>query len=184
RPGPTGNWYGLAWLATLPTGAALAMEVRTGDTPAPDITWSGYTTVSSPGDPVNRASKYIQYRATLSTTSPDVTPELRSVTVNHVVGSPNTPPVAVNDGATTAEDTAYTFPASGAGSLVANDTDADTPGQLPAVAVTAPTNGTAVLNVNGTVTYTPSSNFFGTDGFTYTVSDGALTAVGNVTMSV
>src|SRR5439155_15638964 len=57
-------------------------------------------------------------------------------------------------------------------------------GQLTVVAVTAPTNGTAVLNVNGTVTYTPSSNFFGTDGFTYTVSDGALTAVGNVTMSV
>ncbi|MCA7015412.1 Ig-like domain-containing protein, partial [Dickeya dadantii] len=33
-------------------------------------------------------------------------------------------------------------------------------------------NGTVVINADGTLTYTPNSNFNGTDTVTYTVSDG------------
>ncbi len=33
-------------------------------------------------------------------------------------------------------------------------------------------NGTAVLNSDGTVTFTPAANFYGTAGFNYTLSDG------------
>ncbi len=41
--------------------------------------------------------------------------------------------------------------------------------------VTGPTNGTLVLNADGSFTYTPNANYNGTDSFTYTASDGTLT---------
>ncbi|WP_299157105.1 Ig-like domain-containing protein, partial [uncultured Christiangramia sp.] len=37
---------------------------------------------------------------------------------------------------------------------------------------TQPGNGSAVINNDGTVTYSPNENFNGTDTFTYTISDG------------
>jgi uncharacterized repeat protein (TIGR01451 family) len=51
--------------------------------------------------------------------------------------------------------------------------------------VTAPRNGTATVNADGTVTYTPATNFSGSDGFTYricgvvnpTVCDDAVVSV-------
>src|SRR6185295_1853340 len=80
------------------------------------------------------------------------------------------------------QDTSYTFPA---GSLTANDTDADTPhAQLRIVAVSPPAHGVATLNRNGSVTYAPASTFSGNDSFTYTVSDGLLTATASVSMEV
>ena len=66
---------------------------------------------------------------------------------------------------TTAEDTAAII------AVLANDTDADGD-SLSITAVSAPTNGTAVANANGTITYTPAANYNGADSFTYTVSDG------------
>ena len=38
--------------------------------------------------------------------------------------------------------------------------------------ITAPTNGSVVVNSNGTFTYTPTANFNGSDSFTYTIDDG------------
>src|SRR6185436_19090256 len=70
-------------------------------------------------------------------------------------------------------------------SLKANDTDADTPhAQLRVVAVTAPAHGVAILGTDGSVTYTPALNFTGNDSFTYTISDGLLTATATVAMTV
>jgi hypothetical protein len=46
------------------------------------------------------------------------------------------------------------------------------------------TNGTAVHNANGSITFTPAANFNGTAGFDYTVSDGTLTDIGHVTVNV
>src|SRR5207237_8563533 len=36
----------------------------------------------------------------------------------------------------------------------------------------APLHGAAVVNANGTITYTPAANYNGTDTFTYTIADG------------
>ena len=55
---------------------------------------------------------------------------------------------------------------------------------LTVTAVTQGANGSAVLNADKTVTYTPGWNFFGTDSFTYTISDGTLTATATVSISV
>lgn len=89
----------------------------------------------------------------------------------------NQRPTAVVDSTTTSEDVDVDI------DVLANDTDADIntgtggnpyPGdRLTVTDYTQPTNGSVVLNPDGTFTYTPDDNFNGTDSFTYTVSDEA-----------
>jgi hypothetical protein len=83
-----------------------------------------------------------------------------------------TPPVAIADTAKTTPGTAVTIP------VLANDTIA-APGVInratvqivPATAPNPATVGTAVANLDGTVTFTPAAAFLGPVTFTYTVSD-------------
>ena len=100
-------------------------------------------------------------------------------TVTVTVGGQNDPPVAVDDTATTAEDTNATITAA---TLVANDTD-DEGQTLSVTAVSGATNGTVSLTA-GTITFIPGGNFNGTAGFDYTVTDGAGTDTGHVTVTV
>ena len=74
---------------------------------------------------------------------------------------------------TTAEDTPATFSAA---ELTAGAADTDnTPAELAVGAITGqPSNGKAVKDAAGAITYTPRANFFGADSFKYTVTDGAL----------
>jgi hypothetical protein len=78
---------------------------------------------------------------------------------------PNSPPNAVDDSATTQENTAVTI------NVVANDSDPNGD-PLTVTNVTQPANGTTTNNGDGTVTYSPNSGFTGTDTFNYTISDG------------
>jgi VCBS repeat-containing protein len=77
----------------------------------------------------------------------------------------NDAPVAVDDFVDAVEDTAITF------DVRANDTDGDRD-PLSIASAVSPTNGSLLLNANGSFTYTPDADFFGTDTFTYVVSDG------------
>ncbi len=78
----------------------------------------------------------------------------------------NDDPVAVDDAATTDEDTAVTI------DLIGNDTDVDgDPLTLGSVSVPAD-QGTVVDNGDGTVTFTPAPDFNGEATITYTVEDG------------
>ncbi len=80
----------------------------------------------------------------------------------------NDPIVPGDDSANTMEDTPVTIP------VLANDSDPDgnlDPSTL--VLATTPPNGEAVINVDGTITYTPDSDFSGTDSFNYTICDDA-----------
>ncbi|WP_125061175.1 cadherin-like domain-containing protein, partial [Aphanothece sacrum] len=100
----------------------------------------------------------------------------------------NDAPVGVNDTATTAFNTAVTIQAS---TLLANDTDVDN-SVLSITGVSGVTNGTAVLNNNGTVSntaddyivFTPTTGFSGNASFNYTLSDGSLTGTAAVTVAV
>jgi hypothetical protein len=93
----------------------------------------------------------------------------------------NTPPVATNDTYAATEDTPLVVSAPG---VLANDFDADT-NALTAVLVANPTNGILSLNGNGAFTYTPATNFFGTDHFAYKANDGiADSGVATVTINV
>jgi len=89
----------------------------------------------------------------------------------------NTAPVADLDTATTAEDTAVTI------AVLANDED-DEDDDLDVTAVTTAAHGTVVLNADNTVLYTPAANYNGPDAFFYTLSDGALSATGTVSVTV
>ena len=59
--------------------------------------------------------------------------------------------------------------------VLSNDTDVDGD-DLTAIVASEPSNGTLVLNSDGTFTYTPNADFSGTDSFTYRVSDGTDTS--------
>ena len=104
-------------------------------------------------------------------------------TVNLNVTSVNDAPDAVNDSATVAED-------SGANAIdvLANDSFTPDAGETLSIsAKTDGTNGSVAITGNGTgLTYTPNANFFGTDSFTYTISDGnggTDTATVNITVT-
>ncbi len=79
----------------------------------------------------------------------------------------NNAPVAANDSATTSEDNAVSI------TVQSNDSDPDGD-PLTTSVVTQPTSGTAVVNANGTITYTPDDDYNGADSFTYRVNDGSL----------
>ncbi|MDM7891949.1 Ig-like domain-containing protein [Curtobacterium caseinilyticum] len=72
------------------------------------------------------------------------------------------PKAAADDAATTANEPV-------AIDAAANDKGTD----LTTKVVTAPAHGTAVVNGDGTVEYTPTRDWSGTDTFTYTVTDAA-----------
>ncbi|MGR5436780.1 tandem-95 repeat protein, partial [Vibrio owensii] len=60
-------------------------------------------------------------------------------------------------------------------------------GQSPVVTVESgdgPTNGSVVVNNDGTITYTPNQDYNGADEFTYTVTSGGVTETTTVTLNV
>jgi hypothetical protein len=72
-------WSALSWTATTPAGTGVALEVRRGDTPTPDGTWTAFAAVPTSGASIAGVSRYLQYRATLSTTDGTGTPSLADV---------------------------------------------------------------------------------------------------------
>ncbi len=73
-------------------------------------------------------------------------------------------PVATDDEASTTENTAVNI------DVLSNDTGLE---DAPVVVTisTNPTNGTVVVESDNTITYTPNSEYFGSDSFSYTVTD-------------
>ncbi len=97
-------------------------------------------------------------------------PGLVTITITFVPKAP----VAANDVAGTAVNTPVTV------NVLANDIDYDSTLVPSSVTITtAPLNGTAVVNANGTITYTPNAGFTGADELSYTVKD-ALGLTSNV----
>ena len=91
-----------------------------------------------------------------------------TATVNISVSPLNDAPQAENDSYMAEEDTPLIIAAAG---VLSNDVDADGD-QLTAAPVTGPSNGTLELNADGSFTYTPESNFSGSDSFVYRADDG------------
>ncbi|MCA8904327.1 MAG: cadherin-like domain-containing protein, partial [Hyphomonas sp.] len=90
----------------------------------------------------------------------------------------NTPPVAVDDTASTTDQNPVVIDAAG------NDTDADND-TLNVSAFNQPANGTVTQLVDGTLQYVADAGFSGDDTFGYTVSDGnGGTDTGTVTVTV
>ena len=93
----------------------------------------------------------------------------------------NDAPVAVDDTATTLENTPLILEAT---SLLANDEDVEQD-ELRITEVGNATNAQVILDDNGNVIFTPETNFTGEATFDYTVSDGNNgTNTGTVTVTV
>ncbi|PRC46149.1 adhesin, partial [Mycobacterium sp. ITM-2017-0098] len=104
-----------------------------------------------------------------------------AATVTITITPVNDGPTAVNDSYTVAANGTLTVNAPG---LLANDTDTDG-AFLRLTEIFAAAHGTlsGVLST-GTFTYRPDAGYVGTDSFRYTVSDGAATSQGIVTITV
>ncbi|MGF1873084.1 tandem-95 repeat protein [Photobacterium indicum] len=88
------------------------------------------------------------------------------VTVDVIINSVNDAPVANDDIATLLEDSTHAI------NVLGNDNDID--GQLDFSSVSVispPSQGSVSVAGNGTISFTPATNFSGEDNFTYQVSD-------------
>ncbi len=101
----------------------------------------------------------------------------RSVVITILPDSINTAPVAVDDVAQTLVNLRLLFP------YWATDTDPNGD-VLTVVEISDPTNGTAILNPDGTVTYVPDTDFVGTDTFTYIITDGEFFDTATVVITI
>lgn len=92
----------------------------------------------------------------------------------------NRDPTANDDTVTIEEDTASVVI-----NVLANDTDADSDTLLISL-ISPPSNGTTqITDSNTTITYSPDTNFFGTDNLSYTIEDGfGGSATGTVTIII
>lgn len=103
---------------------------------------------------------------------------ISNATVNITVNSVNDSPIAVSDTASTNEDTAVII------NVVKNDTDIDND-PLSVLSTTNGSNGSVIINKDGTLTYTPNANFNGSDSFTYLVKDSSgATSTATVNIAV
>ncbi|MGC8960166.1 MAG: Ig-like domain-containing protein, partial [Chloroflexia bacterium] len=128
------------------------------------------TGILSPGLPGGLMFTNTAVITAISDTNPANSTDSVRVTVAYV------PPEAGDDAATTPEDTPALI------DVLANDDDANGD-PLSIAAVGLPAHGTAV--VSGTmVLYTPIPDFYGSDTFSYTVSDGFLTDMATVAVTV
>jgi VCBS repeat-containing protein len=87
-----------------------------------------------------------------------------TATANLTVNAVNDAPVSAGGSGSTDEDNALNASLPGA-----TDVDGDSVGYA---LDTQAAHGTAMVNADGTFTYTPNSNFNGSDSFKFTVSDG------------
>jgi hypothetical protein len=81
------KWGSIRWHADTPPGTAVTVAVRTGNVAEPDETWSDWSAEeASPQQAVIRAptARFLQYRVTLTTENPDVTPALHSLALRYM----------------------------------------------------------------------------------------------------
>ncbi|QLE59832.1 putative Ig domain-containing protein [Nostoc sp. TCL26-01] len=105
-----------------------------------------------------------------------------AATVNLAIASVNDLPIATNDTAQTNQNSAVII------NVLANDSDIDGSLVPSAIALTTnPSHGTVSLNSStGAATYTPTTNFVGTDSFTYTIKDneGGISNAAKVSITI
>ena len=131
-------------------------------------------------------------QAVIYTPNPNATgDDSFTYTLNDGLGAEETATVTVhitaeNDPPTAVDDAVSVDPDSGANAIdvLSNDTDVDGPA-LTIVGATDGAKGTVAITGGGTgLTYTPGAGETGSDTFTYTISDGTLTDVADVAITI
>jgi len=149
---------------TLTSGVVTTIQITAAPT-------HGTLWIDAQGTPSDPSDDLIQYTPTdgendsFTYALVDIYGQSSSATVTITVTAVNTAPVAGTDWAVTVLEEAVVI------DLLANDSDADDD-ELSIDSVTQGAHGTVVDNEDGTVTYTPETDYVGVDGFTYVLSDG------------
>ena len=147
--------------AGTPTGT-VSVSSSTGESCSASVTQGSCDiTFTSPGRPTLTASY-----------SGDGSFAASSDDESHTVTAPNAPPSGEADGFAGTEDEDLVVKPRG---VLANDRDPDGD-PLQALVETAPAHGQLQLAADGGFRYVPTPDFAGDDGFTYRVSDGALSS--------
>ena len=182
---------GYAYTATIsdPDGPGAAWSLATSNTCAGASVSSAGVFTFTPDGPVPPASCTLAIRVCDGGSPNQCVEQSAPIWITAV----NDTPVAVDDSAATPKDQPLEIEAS---ALTANDIDPDGP-SLSVISVSGATNGTVSMSgaaaktgmaslamAGGTITFTPTPGYIGPAGFDYTVSDGSLSDVGRVTLSV
>ncbi|NTU57871.1 MAG: tandem-95 repeat protein, partial [Chlorobiaceae bacterium] len=139
----------------------------------------GTVTVNADGSLVYVANSNYNGTDTFTYTVSDGTAE-STATVTVSITAVNDMPVVQNENYTTLEDTALTVNAPG---VLQNDSDVEG-SSLTVTTYGTASHGTVTVNADGSLVYTPSTNYNGTDSFTYTVTDGTAESTATATVTV
>jgi hypothetical protein len=96
------SWSTADWTAVIPAGTTLGLSARFGDTPIPDAGWTTYAALSA-GGALSTSSRYVQYRATMTSAGPD-TPVLSDVTFTVAAPPDGSPTLSIDDVSVTEDD--------------------------------------------------------------------------------
>ncbi|HZY89465.1 MAG TPA: hypothetical protein VFE78_31880 [Gemmataceae bacterium] len=84
------RWGALRWLADTPEGTKVTVAVRSGNVSEPDETWSDWSAEQTDGEQAVTAAppaRYLQYRLTLNSDNPAVSPAVRSVSLRYATAN-------------------------------------------------------------------------------------------------
>ncbi|MCF2447194.1 DUF4082 domain-containing protein [Dyadobacter sp. CY345] len=170
------EWQQASWTADIPAGTSVQLFQRQGNSADPaDNSWTTFTPIASSGATVGGVSRYIQYRADLTSSNSNVTPVLTSVSIDcakpacpDIIFTPATGAtlaagtVSINYSQTISlSSTGFTFSASGLpAGLSINQSSGEITGKPTElgpfnVTVTA-TQGTCVKSAAYTLTISPN----------------------------
>jgi hypothetical protein len=80
------KWGSLRWQADTPEGTSVSIAVRSGNVAEPDDTWSDWSAEQTQAEQAAipaPSARFLQYRVTLATTKPDVSPAVRSISLRY-----------------------------------------------------------------------------------------------------
>ena len=140
------DWSSASYTAQTPTGTGVSISVRSGNVAVPDASWTTFTPVADASASIGLQGRYIQYQATLTTSSPSDTPALQDVTfMGTALPTLTVADVTVNEGNNGTTTGQFTVALS-------------VPASSPVTVAYATANGSAVAGsdytaTNGTLTF-------------------------------
>jgi VCBS repeat-containing protein len=183
-PTAASDAYTVAEDSTLSVSAANGVLANDSDLDGDSLTAAvqsnvqhGQLTLSGDGSFTYSPAPNFNGQDSFTYTASDGTGGTATATVTINVTPVDDPPTTQNDAYSVNEDA--TLNVSAANGVLANDNDPDG-GPLNVAIQTNVQHGTLTLNGDGSFTYSPTPNFSGQDGFTYTVNGSSATVTINV----
>ena len=152
--GSTADWLDLTASVVLPGGTAVSFEVRSGNTPTPDASWSAWSNADA--SIMAPDGRYLQYRVTLTSSDPDRTPVVERVTVSYQAATPVTSTATPTS---TPTDTPTNMPTATATNtpVPPTNTPTDTPTNTPVPPTSTPTDTPTNTSIPSTNTPTATA---------------------------